>query len=331
MIQPLLNILAFARRCTSALVAFALACAVLFALPGCGEVDARIALAQQFSADGDFDQAFEAYERLYQTGVRDPRVLAGLGLVLTLQPVSLFAGMDMMERSLAERSDEGVREQLMLMYLAMERVDLARDLIHPDRLSVEQVYSPGITRMRLGLSCLDRPGPRSIKRLAELPAHPRRDFFEILCGFAWAERSPRARGVKSVSELIADWRAFRAREPRAACEVVAVLPGPSAGEPGRESEAESNADFPEAERRACRTEFPGEISIQRERPADSIRAAPGSESAAATGDPARSNRSLFDVDLFQPDDPGAELEKPAYRRPPASEPATGDGPYLPLP
>lgn len=287
----------------------------------CGEVDLRINAARELLEDGNFDQAFEAYERLYQTGVRDPRVLSGLGLILTLQPSSLFAGIDLMEQSLAAESDEEVREQLMLVYLALDRIEMARALIHPDRLSVEQVYSPGITRLRLGLNCLYRPGARTLKNLSEVPEHPRRDFFRILCGLA----QTRQKGEPEAS--IEFWREFRTRANKIACETLAVWPQRSA--PAAESadtaivasaDIVGPAEFLSAELRKCREAFPGEISIQRERSA-----------LVSDQEGPRQVQSLFDMDVYEPDDPGAELEKRPFHRAPVSEPAESEGPYLPVP
>jgi hypothetical protein len=303
---------------------FALA-AVLFLTNACGETGARIDAARELLRAGDFDQAFEAYERLYQTGARNPRVRAGLGLILTLQPASVFAGIDLMEGSLADRSDEEVREQLMLIYLALGRIDLARSLIHPDRLSVEQVYSPEITRLRLGLSCLDRPGARALKNLSDLPAHSRREFFELLCGFVLAGQEQQS--APTPGELIANWRGFRQRDARAACEAISVLPGlievpPEAGSSAAPPGPPALAEFLSGERKLCRSEFPGEVSIQRERPA-----------LSAQGDPRtdRDGPALFDMNLYEPEDPGAELEEAPFRRPAPAEPGPRDGPYLPLP
>ncbi|MCR9141667.1 MAG: hypothetical protein NXI24_05400 [bacterium] len=302
--------------------AFAALFTLCFAAIGCGEASARIDAAAALLEAGEFDQAFEAYERLYQTGVRSPRVQAGLGLVLTLQPASFFAGVDLMERALQERSEEELREQLMLAYLSLGRIDLARALIHPDRLSVEQVYSPEITRLRLGLNCLYRPGARALKSLVELPQHPRREFFEVLCGIAMSNL--RGRNTPKPEEVIESWRGLRERAPRVACEALPVLPA-LWPRPAREEAVvpEAARAWLDAELPRCRAEFPGQVSIQRELPA----------LAAGDSEPrvSQSSRSLFDVNLYEPDDPGAELEKPPFRRAPASEPGPVDGPYLPVP
>ena len=286
--------------------------------PRCGQTDLRPNLAQDLLEAGNFDQAFEAYERLYQEGARKPAVLSGLGLILTLQPTSIFAGIDLMESSLKERADENVREQLMLTYLALDRVDLARNLIHPDRLSVEQVYSPGITRLRLGLNCLYRPGPSTLQTLSELPEHPRRDFFLLLCGIAQSKKP------EQFTEQMELWRALKARDARIACEALAVwpreLPAPPATS-GTFLGGPAVAEFVAAGEKNCRRDFPGDVSVQRDRP---IALADG-----AGPDPA--SQSLFDVDVFDPGDPGAEYEPRDSRRAPAADAGGSDGPFIPIP
>ncbi len=290
----------------------------------------RIALAGQLLEEGSFDQAFEAYERLNQNGERAPEVLAGLGLLLSAQPVAAYAGSDLMEQSLAKapKESEAVREQLMLLYLAMGRLESARALIHPDRLSVEQVYSPGITRLRLGLNCMRSPGRRSLQRLSEAPAHPRREFFVILCSLL--QRGDRTQPEAAIQQ----WREFRQLEAQTACEALSVWP-PADQLPALQRSTAVNAKrsrgmaaFLRVERARCREDFPGEISIQRDTVGLRGLATARRQAAQSEGQAARTAEELFAIDAYDPGDPGAEIEKRTYR--PPSPPSASDGPFIPL-
>lgn len=305
----------------------ALASLFVFALTGtaCGDASVRIALAGQLLEEGNFDQAFEAYERLYQNGERAPQVLAGLGLLLSAQPVAAFAGIDLMEQSLAAASNEEVREQLMLLYLAMGRLESARGLIHPDRLSVEQVYSPGITRLRLGLNCLRSPGRRSLQQLNEAPAHPRREFFVILCSLL--QRGDTAQPEAAIQQ----WREFRQREAQAACEALSVWPSADQLPALRRSttvnakRSRGMAAFLRVERARCRDDFPGEISIQRD--TAGLRSLATGLDRRAQNPGSQADRELFAIDVYDPGDPGPEVQKRTYVPLP---PAASDGPFVPL-
>ncbi len=263
--------------------------ALLFA--GCSGRDAQVDAARALLDAGKFDQAFEAYQMLYQQARRrDAGTLGGLGLILTMRPASLFAGADLIRESLKKRDDPELREELVLAYLAVDRFGPAKALIDPEVLSIEELYSPAVIRLRLGLGCLENPNRYRLKNLSELPEHPRRDFYFALCAARAAAAAPPA--TKDEARDAAFAALEKVSDPALRCDLAAFWP--------REVFPGDDSDFGERELERCRTAFPGRVAVHRVVPENLPE--PG-----ANGDRAS---VLFENRPFDPEDPGAEYDKP---------------------
>jgi tetratricopeptide (TPR) repeat protein len=248
----------------------------------CDESGAYVREAQKRMAQAEFDPAFELFQQAYIERPDNPEALAGLGRMLTLERVSLFAGIDLLQRSLALQPDDGVREELMLLFIGLRRFDLARGLIDPEKLSVGKLYSPEITRFRLGLECIESPDRLDLEKLQALPQHARRDYFITLCRLGLMRRAD------DLPPILASWRSMADRS--VACEALLLWPNDKQPAP----------DFVEAELAACRRAFPASVALRRG-PLPELKA-----------DPARTSRTLYRTNVFAPDDPGADVAKPSY-------------------
>lgn len=248
----------------------------------CDESGAYVREAQKRMAQAEFDPAFELFQQAYIERPDNPEALAGLGRTLTLQRVSLFAGIDMLQRSLALQPNDAVREELMLLFIGLRRYDLARGLIDPEKLTVGKLYSPEITRFRLGLECIESPDRLDLEKLQALPQHARRDYFITLCRLGLMRRA------EDLAPILASWRSMSDR--KVACEALLLWPADKQPAP----------DFLATELAACRRTFPASVALRRG-PLPELKA-----------DPARTSRTLYRTNVFAPEDPGADVEKPSY-------------------
>ena len=125
--------------------------------------------------------------------------------------------------------------------------------------------------------------------------------------------------------LLESWQNLNTIDARMACESLAVWPQSEAGVSEQAAAASTERSLP-AELadawRQCRDQFASVVAIQRERP--DLRVADG----PAAGE--RRFRTLFDLDVFEPGDPGAESEPRRYR-PPPPDAGTQSGPFTPIP
>lgn len=238
-------------------------CLVLFGLAfapvACDRSSAFADTAAEHLAAGRFDHALESYERAYRRNPDNPEALAGLGLLLTMEPVSVFAGLDMLKASLELRPDDEVRRELLLAYVALDQPQRARAWIDPNRLSIEKLYSDEIQRFRTGLDCLVEPDWRKIRELeqkleAEIEAagedaapiagdgadpaaidesaalqaaHPRTLYFTALCSLQDARTQPARLADDRIARANEIYRALRVAAPEYACETLAAWPAGS--------------------------------------------------------------------------------------------------------
>ncbi|MCB1326669.1 MAG: hypothetical protein H7A21_14275 [Spirochaetales bacterium] len=239
---------------------------LLLVLGACDATGALVEEAEELRAGGHFEAALATYHQALHEDPTDGRVLAGMGGLLTLRRVSLYAGLDQMQAALNARKDPVLREQLILLYLAMGRFESAEQLLSEPQLTMQELFEPKIVLLRTGLRCLETPSAPNLSRLEALPGSPRRDYFRVLCRFA-------ARNAGTLPPEPLDLSQIESEEIR--CEAGVLLPDDEL-EPGF--------------RRACRARFPGSIAIHRERP-------PVSRTGLAV-------RELFSVDVYEPADPG---------------------------
>lgn len=262
-----------------------------FFIFSCSGRDAQVDAARALLDAGKFDQAFEVYQMLYQESRRrDPGTSGGLGLILTMRPASLFAGADLIRESLEKRDDPELREELVLAYLAVNRIAAAKDLIDPERLSIEELYSPDVTRLRLGLGCVENPNRYRLKNLGDLPEHPRRDFYFALCAARAAAAAPPAAQEEAREAAFAALETVK--DPALRCDLSAFWP--------RDVYPGDDSDFRDRELQRCRTAFPGRVAVHRVVP----------ENLPEPDATASRSSTLFDNDAFDPGDPGAEYDKP---------------------
>ncbi|MBX7056888.1 MAG: tetratricopeptide repeat protein [Leptospirales bacterium] len=251
-------------------------------LLSCDESRALADAGRERLMRGDYDTALEIYEEAYRARPNNPRALAGLGELLSLRRISLFSGLELMQESLSIEPDAALRERLALIYAAMERFDLARALVDPSKMSVQEVYSEPVQLLHAGLDCLKSPGPIALRRLQARPRSPRRDYFLALCQLKLATPQNKDEAMKALLSI---------GDAEIACETAALWNVEYEPEPGWLRRANSE----------CQRRFKGNLALFRERP------------PIVPPQPATSGRTLYGRSVFETQDPGAERDTPDYR------------------
>ena len=147
----------------------------------CDQSKVRIDEAYRNLEKANFDAALYSFHKLYKEKPQNPRVLAGLGILLSLKHISIFAAIDILKTSLKIKADAEVRRQLAMIYIAMGQTKRIMDLTRSDNLSVEEAFTPSLIQLHRAASCLEKPSSAKLKRLETAPQQEDSPFYYFLC------------------------------------------------------------------------------------------------------------------------------------------------------
>lgn len=221
---------------------------VLFA---CDDDRARTRLGYELMQAGNFDGAFEIFQRASLAHPDDAELKAAMGILLSLRSISVPAAIELLEESLRETRDAKTRWQLLVLYLDLNRTARARKLLGPERVPLDDYFTPEMSLYRAGVECIADPGRGSLKVLEKKAEdNPAARYFLVRCHLSpgWPERE-RAEHTGAAAELI-----DKIEDPEHACGLLVAWPL-------AERIALENYDD---RLRDCRRRFPGQIAIQRE-------------------------------------------------------------------
>lgn len=139
--------------------------------------------AKQRIASGHYEIALNRLLVAIQKDPSDEEAHLVLGKVLSLRRVSIYHGIRMMEEAFRETKSMSLRKEILIAYLDLGDLDRAKDLIAPDRFTIEEFFSDEVVLLRTTLSCLSRPDEKRIQAIKELPRSPQRDYFLGRCIF----------------------------------------------------------------------------------------------------------------------------------------------------
>lgn len=265
----------------------------------CNSGEDHILRAKKAIEKGHFEIALRQFHALYQEYPRHPEVLANLGLLLSLESISLPAGINMLEESLRRRPNETVRQELVNIYIHLKQFKMAQRLAAPEQLGIAQIFSQQILNLRAGLECLQEPTSTRLKRFDRLKLHPRRSYYKFLCGLALHSKL----GPKSRVDLQHLYKDIPQGKIR--CQALAVWKSRNWSSPYKKR-APHRGD---TDLQRCR-QFPsGMIALQR---ADiQLMPAPPQQ---------RPGSLLFDSNIYDPADPGPErrISYPSPSPPPSA-------------
>lgn len=253
---------------------------VLLAVFGCTD-SGRVREGYRLLSAGRFEAALEQFERVHKGGRETPELLAGLGLVLSLEQGSASAAADLMEKSLTKSDNPLVRRELVLLLVQMNQLDRAFAVMDPERMSTKSFYTPETGVMRAGVQCMQDPYDHVIANIKSSQPIPLAPFFAALCALSPMNQKDRTEKARRLLDDIT--------EPRLACELTVML---SRRQPDLIEKAED-----------CRRRFPDSVVMHRRWSVETKPVVP---------------RKLFSGDLFEPEDPGIDpVWKPEAAKPEA--------------
>ena len=121
------------------------------------------------------------FQLLYQEIPKDVRVLSGLGMLLSLQRVSLFSGIDLLRESLELETNQDILRQLALIYIAMGYPEGVKEIIRSEVLPIEVIYSPQVIQLRAVADCLSSPTTSKLRRFPIKVDKTHGAFYSFLC------------------------------------------------------------------------------------------------------------------------------------------------------
>ena len=207
----------------------------------CADYSAYIEEGHQNLKAGRFDAAFGQFQKASGARNNDPRLLGGMGLVLSLKRISIPAAIRLLEKSLALGPDDDVRRELLRLYVDMGFLEDARSLVRAPKISNQKMFAPDIKIMQLGVDCIASPGTSYYNLLEKYAPDRLRDFFLVRCLLAGKENKKALAAFKNLKDDLTR------------CELVASWPLEKI-----EADAPSASD--------CSKRFPGSIYLNRERP-----------------------------------------------------------------
>ena len=250
----------------------------------CTRDSSRVEVGQALMREGNFDGAFEFFQRAATEDPDDPVLKAHMGVLLSLRSISVPAALQLLEDSLRETKNARVRWQLLKLYLDLGRDDSAREILSAENVPLEEFFSPEMSLYRAGVECIADPGRRRLGVLEKKAETPVGRYFLVRCYLAtgWSDRERPAR-LKAAVELLTEMeQAGNTESTENACELLAAWP----------AEQRPALDNHGERLRTCRDRFPGSIPIQRELAEAAVPSEPTEPVAVADDGQPRVGRGL---------------------------------------
>ena len=195
----------------------------------------------------NFDAALHSFHKLYKKKPQDPRVLAGLGLLLSLKRISIFTAIDLLKASLKIKPNAETRRQLAIIYIAMGQTKRITELSHSDNLNVEEAFAPSLLQLHTMASCLDKPSSKKLKKLKTASQQEDSPFYYFLCELSYKKKT------KDDINLLKSYYAIQ--NPKMRCEALSLC---------FIIENVLALDFLRREKEMCLKKSPGLLAFQRE-------------------------------------------------------------------
>ncbi len=223
---------------------------VMIQLLACGDEGSRMQRGYDAMKAGNFDGAFEEFQRASGRRPDDPEIKAAMGILLSLRTISVPAAIQLLEESLRATGDARTREQLLKLYLDLGRSRDARQILSAQRVPVEEFFTPEMSLQRAGVDCIAEPGERSLKVLEKTRETPAGSYFLVRCYLTqgWSKKESEEK-VKAAVVIVSEMKNAEQR-----CELIAAWPVALRGQ---------LTGFDDL-LRECRRQFPGSIPVQRE-------------------------------------------------------------------
>ncbi|MCB1172116.1 MAG: hypothetical protein KDK39_01065, partial [Leptospiraceae bacterium] len=268
---------------------------LLVALPAiavthCGLRQEQLNQADELVRTGRFTEALIAYKRLDQKWPDNIAVQSGLGRLYSLEPLTVFQGLDYLRQSFERQPDPAVWQDIEDLLLAMRRYAQALAYMQEPYISLEQMFQPQMIVRRRGLECLNSPAYQSYRELLEQADSAPGKFFLLLCSHQY-----QGSALIDNQRYIVLQQELRQGSDPLYCQYVNLF----SAMPAEQRQA---AAFPywsnwnvQIELQRCRSAYPGSYAIQRRIAAFLPSAAPGHDSTPGV---------LFHSDPFHVEDPG---------------------------
>lgn len=143
----------------------------------CDRSKGQLEDGDHYLADGDIVRALEIYQQL---DTSDPAVKGRIGLILSLDPVTMITGMRMISESVTEKPDFRLRKHLFILYLQTGLHQKADVLLDAESVSLDRYFSPEFSVLRKGYACYKNPDKPALKELTEEPSGDA-PWFALLC------------------------------------------------------------------------------------------------------------------------------------------------------
>lgn len=162
-----------------------LSCLLIMLSLYCSQAESEMNDADELLVEGDVVRALEMYQRMNSD---DPEIKGRIGFILSLDPVTMVNGMQMMASSIKKKPDFRLRRHLFLLYLQTELYEEADKLLDAEQISLERYFSPEISVMRKAFSCIQEKSDSSLKELTEARSSEA-PWYTLLCLLYKIEKS----------------------------------------------------------------------------------------------------------------------------------------------
>ena len=268
---------------------------MLISASACSDYGARLRDGYRHLDEGRFDSALEQFQKasLYKQDAAELQV--GMGLVLSLKRVSQRAAVELLERSLVERtnrerraesaknsptdsrSPEGSQkgnekaggtfsEELVkrggddirqeLLLLYLDMGLLDTARRMLESVTYEKLFTARIRMMRMAVRCAQNPRQSNVERLIKLKTENIwKDYFITRCYLSFRNKKDEL-PEKALKNAVEVFQ--RAESDLIRCELLTIWP------PAHHARINYSAE----KKKTCLEKYPGQVSLHRERPVD---------------------------------------------------------------
>jgi len=137
--------------------------------------------ASEFLKAGQYEGALDRYQRIIDINPDSIEGRRGLGMILSSRRISVFSGLEILEKLLADHPVAETRNDLVELYIDMELYSKADMLLSPEKLSLEEFFDFDNTIFRQGLACLKNPGDAALNTLLKAKDSDQKNIMLIRC------------------------------------------------------------------------------------------------------------------------------------------------------
>ena len=256
---------------------------LVIVLFSCSQKTIEIRNAYKLMEDGLFYTALNSFHRLERKNPNNSRIIAGMGMLLSLKRISIFSAIDLLQTSLEKRSNSRVRRQLVIIYILLGQVERIMDITQLENV-YEKTFTPSILQLHIATDCITSPSLLKLKKMETNLKQAENRLYYFFCELAL---------IKNDNDKVSLLNSYHAiKNNRMQCESLGVF---------SKFMNDTTYNFIKIEKEKCLKKFPGLIALSRE----DLNLIKHFRSVS------KNEKKLFGIEPFAPLDKGPE----GWRRP----------------